>query len=91
VVNKAHQNPAGDEDQESQQTEVQNDSRPLKHQPSDLRSSSRELRRRSRALLAKVHRHRCMSCNAHWDCEAILCELKYLCLCLECHRKIGSI
>jgi hypothetical protein len=64
-----------------------------------LKSESRSLVDKSRALRGRCrpvndsgvrHIHKCMGCKYRWKCAQNRCELKFLCLCFECHRRIGS-
>jgi hypothetical protein len=74
----------------SRSKELKDESRDLVRQASKLVDKGREIRSKSSKLLASPHGHRCMSCKAHWNCQTEACELKYLSLCFDCHRKLGS-
>ena len=62
----------------------------LKQKSSKLLRRSHEIRNECVPLFKRRHSHRCISCKALWRCNHELCELKFLCFCLQCHKRIGS-
>ena len=64
----------------------------------DLREHSSRLLVRTQQLLRSLpplkhqeHNHSCMACSEVWACSAVYCELSFMSICLECHKRLGMI
>src|SRR5215510_4235868 len=66
---------------------VRHESRVLRQQSSELVTEARRILSKSQRLIRRPHVHRCLSCKTDWQCKHEVCELKWLCLCLDCHRR----
>jgi len=53
---------------------------------------AREIKKQCQILhqINLKHVHKCMACKFRWECPHHRCELRYLSLCFDCHRRIGS-